>query len=121
LQLAEDRGIPTFGVMFVGVVNGLAGGLLRDVVVRDVPALLRLGQFVAPMLVLACGLFLVATGHYGANATRAAGGTIAAFFVLRALAVSFNWKTRSILPELEAPKDSDVTSRQANRADSRSS
>ncbi|MGH7681521.1 MAG: trimeric intracellular cation channel family protein, partial [Candidatus Eiseniibacteriota bacterium] len=47
MQLAEERGIPIAGVVFVGVVNGLGGGLLRDVVVRDVPTLLRPGQFVS--------------------------------------------------------------------------
>ena len=47
MQLAEDRNIPLVGVLFIGVVNGCAGGLLRDVFVRDVPSLLRPGQFVS--------------------------------------------------------------------------
>ena len=58
MQLAEARDIPVAGVIFVGVVNGTGGGLLRDVLVRDVPAILRPGQFVSLLLLLACGLFV---------------------------------------------------------------
>ncbi len=50
MQLAEERGIPVTGIIFIGVVNGTAGGLLRDVLVRDVPAILRPGQFVSLLL-----------------------------------------------------------------------
>ena len=58
MQLAEARDIPVSGVIFVGVVNGTGGGLLRDVLVRDVPAILRPGQFVSLLLLLACVLFV---------------------------------------------------------------
>ena len=46
MQLAEDHGLPLVAILFVGVTNGVAGGMLRDVVVREVPALMRPGQFV---------------------------------------------------------------------------
>lgn len=97
MQLAQDKGIPTFGVIFVGVVNGMAGGLLRDVVVREVPTLLRPGQFISLTLVLACGFFLVATQQYHVDPMRAAWATVGGFFLLRVLAVRFNWQTRSVL------------------------
>ncbi len=107
MQLAMDHDIPVFGVMFVGVVNGVAGGLLRDVVVRDVPALLRPGQFVALMLLLVCGLFMVLTRRYATPPSTAAGVTIGTFFVLRVLAVRFNWQSRSVLDEPpDAERDS---------------
>ena len=96
MQLAMDQGIPVFGVIFVGVVNGVAGGLLRDIAVRDVPALLRPGQFVSLALALVCGLFMVLRLRYGVRPTEAAWATVGAFFLIRALAVRFNWQTRSI-------------------------
>jgi uncharacterized membrane protein YeiH len=107
MQLAEDRGIPLFGIIFVGMVNGVAGGLLRDVVVRDVPALLRPGQFVSLMLLMACGLFQFLTMQYGMKPTPAAWVTVGGFFLFRLLAVRFNWQTRSVLVERdpEAPID----------------
>ena len=96
MQLAMDQQIPVFGVIFIGVVNGVAGGLLRDVAVREVPALLRPGQFVSLALALVCGLFMVLRLQYGVRPTQAAWAAVGAFFLIRALAVRFNWQTRSI-------------------------
>jgi len=105
MQLAQDKHIPIFGVIFIGVVNGVAGGLLRDMVVREVPALLRPGQFSALTLVAACCLFELLTAYYHTNPTRSAWSTVAAFFVVRALTVRFNWQSRPILREVDkSPK-----------------
>jgi uncharacterized membrane protein YeiH len=101
MQLAQNRGMPAFGVIFVGVLNGMAGGLLRDIVVRDVPTLLRPGQFTSLTLVLACTFFLVATQQYHVSPMRAAWITVGGFFLLRVLAVYFNWQTSAILRETE--------------------
>ena len=99
MQLAEERNIPTAGVIFVGVVNGTAGGLLRDVLVRDVPAILRPGQFVTLLLLLACGMFMGLKWYARVTIPQAAWTSIGTFFVLRVLTVRFNWTTRSVLPE----------------------
>jgi uncharacterized membrane protein YeiH len=99
MQLAQARGIPLFGVLFVGVINGVAGGLVRDVVVRDVPALLRPGQFSSLLLTLACGLFMVLRLQYGFDETRAAWAMVGTFFVIRVLVLRFNWQTRSVMRE----------------------
>jgi uncharacterized membrane protein YeiH len=99
MQLTEAQGIPLAGVLFVGVVNGAAGGLLRDVIVREVPALLRPGQFVTLLLLLACGLFVMLKRYAGFTGPDAAWTMACSFFVLRVLAIRFNWTTRSVLPE----------------------
>lgn len=99
MQLAEERGIPVAGIIFVGVVNGTAGGLLRDVLVRDVPAILRPGQFVTLLLLLACVLFVALKQFPDISVSEAAWTSIATFFVLRVLTIRFNWSTRSVLPE----------------------
>ena len=96
MQLAEERQLPLHSVLFIGVVNGTAGGLLRDVVVRDVPTLLRPGQFVSLALLIVCGLFLVLTRQYGFSPTQAGWWTVGSYFVIRILAVRFNWRTRSV-------------------------
>ena len=96
MQLAEDRGIPLVGVLFIGVVNGCAGGLLRDVCVRDVPSLLRPGQFVSLTLTIVCGLFIVLTRRLAVNPTEAAWITVGTYFLLRVVAVRFNWQTRPV-------------------------
>jgi uncharacterized membrane protein YeiH len=96
MQLAMDKGIPVVGVIFIGLVNGSAGGLLRDVVVRDVPALLRPGQFVSLALAIVCILFMVLRLSYNVSPTDAAWFTVAGFVVIRLIAVRFNWQTRSV-------------------------
>jgi len=102
MQLAEGRGIPLAGTLFVGVVNGAAGGLLRDVIVREVPALLRPGQFVTLLLVMACGLFMVLKRYAGVSAPHAVWTMAGSFFVLRVMAIRFNWTTRSVLPAAQS-------------------
>jgi len=99
MQLAQDAKLPIFGVMLIGLVNGTAGGLLRDVVVRDVPTLLRPGQFISLALAIACGLFILLREYYHFGPTAAAQVTVAVFFIIRLLAVRFNWRTRAIAPE----------------------
>ena len=96
MQLAENAGLPVIATVFVGVSNGVAGGLLRDVVVRDVPALMRPGQYASLTLLAACGLYLVLTLEAGLSPTRAAWITVGAFFVVRVLTIRFNWQTRSV-------------------------
>jgi len=99
MQLAEGRDIPVAGVIFVGVVNGTGGGLLRDVLVRDVPAILRPGQFVSLLLLLACVLFVGLKHYQSVTAPETAWIAIGTFFVLRVLTLRFNWTSRSVLPE----------------------
>lgn len=103
MQLAQEHGIPLASVVFVGVANGVTGGLLRDVVVRDVPTLLRPGQFVSLTLLFACGLFLALTMRLAMNPTTAAWITVGTYFVLRVITVAFNWQTRPVLVEPAAP------------------
>jgi uncharacterized membrane protein YeiH len=99
MQLAGQNGIPLVGVLFVGVANGVAGGMLRDVVVREVPTIMRPGQFVSLTLVAACSLYLLLVLQQDVAVTRAAWITVAAYFVIRLLTIRFNWQTRSVWEE----------------------
>jgi uncharacterized membrane protein YeiH len=69
------------------------------VLVRDVPAILRPGQFVSLILLLACVLFVGLKQYTGVTIPQAAWSAIGTFFVLRILTIRFNWTTRSVLPE----------------------
>jgi uncharacterized membrane protein YeiH len=96
MQLADSAGLPLIAIVFVGVSNGVAGGLLRDIVVRDVPALLRPGQFASLTLLAACGANLLLTREMEITGRHAAWMTVAGFFVVRVLTIRFNWQTRSV-------------------------
>ena len=97
MQLAEARGLPIAAVLFVGVANGVTGGLLRDIVVGETPALLRPGQFSSLSLLFACSVFQALVHWLGFPVVQAAWSMVGLFFVLRVLAISFNWKTEAIL------------------------
>jgi uncharacterized membrane protein YeiH len=96
MQLADNAGLPLVAVLFVGVANGVGGGVLRDVVVREVPALMRPGQYASITLFLACCLYLLMTLQAGLSPTLAAWITVSVFFVARVLTIRFNWQTRSV-------------------------
>ena len=91
MQLAEARDIPVSASSSSAWSTALAGGLLRDVLVRDVPAILRPGQFVSLLLLLACGLFIGAEAVCRmSRIRRRRGRAVSVFFLLRVLAVRFN-------------------------------
>jgi len=96
MQLAEDRGLPVPAVIFVGVANGVAGGMLRDIVVNEVPTLMRPGQFSSLTLLAACAIFLALVHQLAMTPTDAAWISVGLFFVARVLTIRFNWQTRSV-------------------------
>ena len=104
MQLARDAGLPLIAIVFVGVANGVAGGILRDIVVREIPALMRPGQFAALTLLAACGIYLLLTlqGHLPPN--RAAWITVGVFFAARVLTIRFNWRTSSVWEDESEPQ-----------------
>lgn len=99
LQLAQAARLPLVAVIFVGVANGVAGGFLRDIVVRDVPAILRPGQFSALTLLAACGIYLLMTMQADIAPAQAGWITVGLFFVARVLTIRFNWRTTSVWEE----------------------
>jgi uncharacterized membrane protein YeiH len=81
----------------VGAVSSVGGGVLRDVIVRDVPFILQAGQFFALVVLLACIAFLVLTLALKVATVPAAWATIGLFFVVRTLTIRYNWQTRPLL------------------------
>lgn len=96
MQLADNAGLPIIAVMFVGVANGVAGGVLRDVIVRQVPTLMRPGQYASITLFAACGVYLLLTLQAHVPVVHAAWITVGVFFVVRVLTIRFNWQTRPV-------------------------
>ena len=99
MQLSLQAGIPLPGVVLIGVVNGMGGGLLRDLVVGDIPAALKPGQIYVSAIIFVCIFFLVLTYGMGVNKELAAWGIIALFFAIRMLSIRYNWQTKPVLPD----------------------
>jgi uncharacterized membrane protein YeiH len=69
------------------VITAVGGGTLRDVMVAQVPRVLRSGLYAVPALIAALTVAALTAGVYGPEAACIAAG---ACFLIRMLAVQFN-------------------------------
>jgi uncharacterized membrane protein YeiH len=79
--------------VLVGVCNAVGGGILRDVLVREEPVMLKPGQLNALAALAGCVLFTAMSYRYGIDVEYSAWAAIALTVMLRLLAVRFDWKT----------------------------
>jgi len=93
VEKALAAGLSPTASILVGVVNATGGGLIRDLLVRDEPLLLKPGQYYALAALAGCIMFLVLLQYWQLQVQYAAWSTIAAIFVFRMLAIQFNWRT----------------------------
>lgn len=106
VQKSLNAGLTEDSAILVGVINAAGGGLLRDILVRDEPLLLKPGQFYVLAAIAGSMLFAFLAVQFKMEATKAAGIAIGTTFVLRVLAIQFNWKSHSIWQEPPDPPPS---------------
>jgi len=104
VQKALLVGLGPTAAVFVGVVNAVGGGLLRDVITRVEPLVFKPGQFYVLVALAGAVVFVFLTAQFGVAPTPAAFVAIALTFLFRALTIAFNWRTEAvsavkILPE----------------------
>lgn len=97
MQYSLQAGIPLPGVVLIGLINGFGGGMLRDILVNDVPAVLRPGQWSATLALAACLFFLLLLLTLRMTAGSAAWTTVALYFAARMVAIRFDLRTRPLL------------------------
>lgn len=103
VQKSLDAGLTEGASILVGVINASGGGLLRDVLVREEPLMLKPGQFYVLAAFVGCLLFAALAVQLKMEATQAAGISIGTTFVFRVLAIQFNWKSSSVWQGPPAP------------------
>ena len=87
-RLALDHGLGPSGAVALGVLTGIGGGVLRDVLLREIPLVLRREIYA---LAAAAGAVLVVIGHrVGDTVFWQAAGAVVAFGV-RVLAARRHW------------------------------
>ena len=86
-------GLAPEAALLVGLCNAVGGGLIRDVLVREEPLLLKPGQLYALVTLVGCIFFVLLSHHYGVEVERAAWIAISVTLLLRVLAIRFNWTT----------------------------
>ena len=88
-------GLPLEAALLVGVCNAVGGGLIRDVLVREEPVMLKPGQLNALAALAGCACFAALSYYYGVEVQRSAWLAIAFTVAIRLLALRFNWTTHA--------------------------
>jgi len=105
---ALGAGLSIPASVMVGIINATGGGLLRDVLVREEPLLLKPGQFYVVAALMAAVLFCNLVARLNVPLERAALLSIGASFVFRVLAIVFNWKTVAVAEQISASAEQPV-------------
>jgi uncharacterized membrane protein YeiH len=96
---AFEVGMAVPACVFVGVVNAVGSGVIRDVLVREEPLMLKPGQFYVIASLLGVAVFAALTVYLRFPLVPSAVSAIAITFVVRILAIFFDWKTKPVLRE----------------------
>jgi uncharacterized membrane protein YeiH len=92
IQAALDLGVPSFVAVLFGVMTGAAGGVLRDIVLNEVPVLFRPTSELYATAVFAGGLVHVALVRANAAPSSALAAGAMVTIALRLAAMRFGWK-----------------------------
>lgn len=91
-QAALDLGTPAFVAVLFGVMTGAFGGVLRDVVLNEVPLLFRPTSQLYATPVFAGGLAQVGLIQWGASSATALSTGVCVTIALRLGAMVWDWK-----------------------------
>jgi uncharacterized membrane protein YeiH len=90
--------VPLAAVL-VGMFNAVGAGLIRDILIGEVPVIFKPGRFYAGAAIVGSSLFTLMYGVL--NLDETAGGLVAivSTFLVRVLSVRFDWRTKPVLKE----------------------
>lgn len=93
VQKALAIGLGVGAAIFIGVINAVGGGLLRDVLVREEPFLFKTGEYYALVAGAGATLFCALVVQLQMSASRAGVVATAGTFVLRLVSHRYGWRT----------------------------
>lgn len=94
-QMTLQMGLSIPAAILVGVVNAVGGGLLRDILVNRIWMLP--GQILALAALAGVSLFVLLVKETSLSASEAAWAAITLTFVIRMLAIRFDWRTKALV------------------------
>jgi len=88
-EKALAYGIDPLLAPLLGMLTGIGGGMLRDILIAEVPAVLRSELYAVAALIGAAIVVIGAEWHWPSAPTAIVGAVVC--FVLRALAIRYDW------------------------------
>jgi uncharacterized membrane protein YeiH len=100
VQIAEQAGVSELIAVLMGVITGVAGGVFRDVLTREIPLVMRPGRLYATAAITGAAAYVILVG-WGIMPDAAALAGMAAIAGIRLAAIL--WRLE--LPAVELPHD----------------
>jgi uncharacterized membrane protein YeiH len=100
VEIAQQAGHSDLIALLMGTITGVAGGVLRDVLLGEIPLIFRPGRLYATAAIAGAGLYLLLAGH-GVSKEAAALAGMGAVAGLRLGAIF--WRLE--LPVVQLPED----------------
>lgn len=91
-QKALDQGVLPVAAALLGVTTAVGGGVLRDVLAREIPALFRADSELYAVPALAGALVVGIASTFDASSPALGAGVAAAIFLVRVLALLRHWR-----------------------------
>lgn len=88
-SVAQEAQMPMFISVMMGVITGIFGGVLRDIICNEIPLVFRRGQLYATCAFVGCWVYLL-LGLVGVPQTAALASCIVVTLLMRLLAVRFD-------------------------------
>lgn len=96
VQISLTKGLSIPAAILVGVINACGGGLLRDIIVRDEPLMMKPGQLYVLASAIGSALFVWLTIHSDLGSLHAGFTAIGITLIIRLLSIRFNWHTAPV-------------------------
>lgn len=100
VEIAQQAGHSDLIALLMGTITGVAGGVLRDVLLGEIPLIFRPGRLYATAAIVGAGLYVLLAGRGVSRETSAMAG-MGAIAGLRLAAIF--WKLE--LPAVRVPED----------------
>jgi uncharacterized membrane protein YeiH len=87
---ALSAGVFWFNAVLIGVITGVFGGVLRDIICNEVPVFFKQSQLYATCSFIGSLMFVIFVNYFSVESTIPLAACIASAFILRIISIKYN-------------------------------